>query len=338
MSIFKSILRGSKRLAGRGCAKPSASALQQPEVSRADSRPPVVVDEAMLLLSRELSELARTKVPAGAKERGWAALEREMQRHPVHAASAATAGTKSSVDARSSRRNTRSGGLRWALGGAAATIAVVAAVLATYGGTALQTADNGSSSTTITSVAGVDSTSPVTVPTGSTTGTQDTNTTGASVPDSTSPQTSEGSVAPNTTQGSGATQSTGSTQRTTTTGVVPTTNPQQNAAARIVATAKEAAFDLGSMVVTGNASGARSLVASGAQSSLAQMLMSLEQPFAFNLSSSKAIDDQDVRVVLEIEDRVSDGSGEIVETAERFVLKIRVGDGGAQVIAISAGS
>jgi hypothetical protein len=291
----------------------------------------------MLLLSRELSQLVHTKVPAGAKERGWAALEREMQRHPVKVASAATAGSKNTVETRSSRRNTRSGGLRWALGGVAATIAVVAAVLATSGGTILQTADN-DSTTTITAVAGVDSTSPVTVPTGSTTGTQDTNTTEASVPSTNSPQTSEGQVAPNTTQGSSVTQSTGSTQRTTTTGATPTTNPQQNAAARIVATAKEAAFDLGSMVVTGNASGARSLVVSGAQPSLAQMLMSLEQPFAFNLSSTGAIDGQDVRVVLEIEDRVSSGSGEIVETAKRFVLKIRVGDGGAQVIAISAGS
>jgi hypothetical protein len=92
------------------------------------------------------------------------------------------------------------------------------------------------------------------------------------------PSTTDGVIRTTTTQSPTTTQPTNNT-----------TPEQQAAAAQREKVAKAAALDLGSMVVeyfaTGDMSGARALVASGAQSSLVQMISSLNDQTAFTGSA-----------------------------------------------------
>ena len=107
------------------------------------SRPGTSIDGSILALSRELSALAEVQVSPAAKERGWSSLQRELERRPVRAAgkaaSASAAAEKGSARPRGADRPARSRSRRWALGSAAAAVAVVATLLGAYGGGLLQT-------------------------------------------------------------------------------------------------------------------------------------------------------------------------------------------------------
>ncbi len=137
---------------------------------------------------------------------------------------------------------------------------------------------------------------------------------------------------PPSTQGSTTTQPAGTT----------TTGDRQVAAAQLEKTAKAAVLSLARMVddyfVTGDMSGARALVASGAQSSLVQMISSLNNPNGYRWVRTAQVSADTVRVTLEFSDRVLGTQGELVEVARRFALTVRVDDESAVITAISAGS
>jgi hypothetical protein len=356
--MFRSIFKrsGTDRKEGRrerGHSAAPASASNGVSSQTGSATPlNITVDETMVALSRDLSDLARMEVGQAAKERGWATLQRELERRPVRpaasvAAKGAGAKTPVRVGAGSQVRTAHSGGRRWALGSAAAAVAVIAVLLGTYSG-GLLTTDDGSP-VTVASVVTSDSTVPSTVPT-------DTTTVTTQSPETTVPtsETTVTTVGPVTTDGPVTTQSpvttnatTGTTASPTTTEPTPTTTTattaeQQVAAAQRDKTAKAVVFDLGSMVVdyfvTGDMSGARALVVSGAQSQLVQMISSLNDPNGYLWISTKALAGDTVRVTLEFSDRVSTAQGELVEVAKRFAFTVRVDDESAVITAISAGS
>jgi len=281
----------------------------------------VPVDETMVTLSRELAGIARIEAGQAAKERGWAKLQRELERHPVRPAASVVvknAGAKNPirVGAGASGRGLYAGGRRWVLGSAAAMVAVVAVLLGTYSA-GLLTAGGDEPTGTVTSVVASDTTVPTT-PT-----TQTPSTTGGPVTTDSTPPTTQGPV---TTQ----------PPRTTTTG------EQQVVAAQLERTAKSAVFSLAGMVVdyfaSGDMSGARALVASGAQSSLVQMISSLSDPDGYRWVSTRQISTDTVLITLEFSDRVSNAQGELVEVARRFAFTVHVDDENAVITAISAGS
>ena len=352
----------------RGLSALPAAAPPTDAVTSFDTASTAPVDESLLVVSRELSALSTLPVSAAAKERGWAALQRELERHPVRAAGKGVRDSKGlgvpaiKAAAAAGATRGRSRGLRWALVSAAAAVAVVAALLGTYGGGLLQTADNGGSPSTVASVVNSTTTAPTGVPTSvspmttqgpgdgpvTTDGGQsgvttvpDTGTTiGPAVNDGTvttggtqptTPVTTRPST-PVTTPGGTAGTSTTQPRQTTTTG------EQQMAAAQREGSAKALAVYLADMVITGNTSGARSLVASEAQASLAQMVLSLQDPYGYKITGAQSLTSDTVRVTLEISDRVANNVGETVETAKRFAIRVRLDGESAVVTAINRGS
>ena len=291
-----------------------------------------LLDESLRALAEEISALGRLQVPQTAKERGWATLARELERRPVRPAAAQAKRT-----VHPARRR------RWAIASAAAFVAVIAGVLGAYGAGAFQTAyvaDNGSSST-VTSVVSSDTTDPSTTVTTS----DQTTVTGPVTTDGTQPGATQGpgttggtdttsGGGPGTTGGSSGTSGPGTTQPASPT----TTGDQQNAARQREASAKSAAFHLGDVVVTGNTSGALSLVAAEAQTSLVQMIMSLAEPYGYRITGAQSLTGGIVRVTMEINDRVTNGRGELEETVKRFAIQVRVDSRGAVITAIGAGS
>lgn len=316
------------------------------------------IDESMLLLSRELSALGSLPVSTAAKERGWASLQREMERHPLKVASTSTSKSKPAARPRT---------LRVAIGSAVGVVAMLAAVLGSYSGGLLQTADNGDNPTTVTSVVSSETTLPDTTPsvtpstvpatdptvttdggTVSTDGGSPSGTTGPAVTDGTvstagtqpsTPVSTQPSTAnttantPGTTSGSGsAGSSTTQPPRTTTTG------EQQMAAAQRIGSAQAAVVYLADLVITGNTSGALALVAPAAQAGLAQMIASLSDPNGYKVTGAQTLSDGTVRVSLQISDRVVNNAGEPVEQGKGFVIRVRVDGENAVITAINAGS
>jgi hypothetical protein len=230
-------------------------------------------------------------------------------------------------------------------------VAVIATLVGTYSGGLLTTAGNGEHPSTITSVVSSDTTEPTTTvitegTTVSTTGptttviqpstTQGPNSTGTTGGTGTTQGGGTGTTShPNTT--SGPTGTTRPSVSTTTQPSTTTTGEQQYTSAEREGSARAAAIHLAEMVITGNTSGARQLVAAEAQMSLAQMVMSLNEPYGYRWTGSRLLADGTVRVTMEINDRVSNGSGELVETIKRFVIRVQVNEDEAVVTAINAG-
>ncbi len=340
ISIFKR--RGttdkSKRQERGFTAAPASGSKRAASQADTAAQLDIVVDEAMVTLSRELLDLARLEVGQAAMERGWATLRRELQHRPVRAAAPVMAkgtGAKGAVrvGAGPQARTAHSGGRLWILGSAVtATVAVIVTLAVIYGGGGggQTVVSNPASTSTVTSVATSDSSVPnttiradeTTVPTSDTT--QGPVTTGNT---------------PNTSQGPSTTGGTTDTTRSTT-----GTSEQQMAAAQFEKDAKAVALDLGTEVVdvyfrTGDLSGAYRLMTSEAQANLSQMIQRLTDPSGFRQIGTKLVSTNKVRVTLEITDRVPDGQGGVDEVTKRFVLDIRVNESGAKITAISyAGS
>ncbi len=369
--MVRNIFKRSKAVDSHGSRQRGSSAGQSPgTVRRASQAEPVTapdirVDRAMVALSRELSGIARMEVGQAAKERGWAKLQRELERRPVRPSVSATArsrGVKAPVrvGAGAPARGLYSSGRRWVIGSVAAAVAVVAVLLGTYS-VGLLTANNGGQPGTVTSLVSSDSTQPAPPSTQGpiTTGGTVTSlvfrqhptgfalhpgpiTTGGPVTSESTPPSTQGPITtggpvtsestPPSTQGSTTTQPAGTT----------TTGDRQVAAAQLEKTAKAAVLSLARMVddyfVTGDMSGARALVASGAQSSLVQMISSLNNPNGYRWVRTAQVSADTVRVTLEFSDRVLGTQGELVEVARRFALTVRVDDESAVITAISAGS
>ncbi len=353
-SIFKRREPADKReCRERGLSAAAASA-SHGAASQVDPAANVdlVVDETMVALSRELSGLARLEVGQAAKERGWAALQRELERRPVRAAAPVLAKDAGRAGSGPRARRARSGGWRWAVGSAAAAVAVIATLVGTYAGGVLQTAETDNPATTIASVITTDGTEPsTTLPTDGTTVTEP----GTTVP------TDVTTVTPDTTPGTTGSSTTGTSQGTDSGGSTPTshsptttqppqtttTNEQVWAAQEVVKTAEQAAISLGGLVVDyfwngGDISSAHALVSEDCWKYLVQMIESLKEslkePSGFRKVSIKALSSDTVRVVLEFTDRVDSGQDELTEVTERFALTVHVGHDRAVVTAISAGS
>ncbi len=291
----------------------------------------------MLAISRELSGLSELPLSQAAKERGWAAVKSELEQHPVRA----TAGARPP-------RTGHARSWRWAIACAAAAVAVIATLLGTYSGGLLQTVDSGDQTTTITSVVSSDTTEPST-----TVSTESTTVSTSSVPTSegqVGPVSTDGpgttsapdtttEVAPDTTEGSGPGTTGGPSINTTATRPSSTTTAgeQLYTSVQREGSARTAAAYLADMVITGNTSGARALVAPEAQALLAQMMTSLTEPHGYRITGVRSLSDTSVRVTLEISDRVVSPNGELKEALPKFVIKVRVDDKGAVITAINAG-
>lgn len=333
---------------------------------------PDSADESLLLLSRELSSLNDLPVSAAAKERGWATLQREMERRPIQAASKSArvaGGLSAPVAGRAGSsggaHSARPRGLRWGLASAAGVVAVVAALLGAYSGGLLPTAGNGDGPGPGTSVVSADTTQPHTTQ-------PDTTSSATAPPDmtlttvgpvttapgvssdttSTDPAVTDGTVTTeDTTEGTQPTTpvTTRPTTPATTSGPATTVGPsttqptqitspteQQMAAAQRESSAESAARRLADLVITGNTSGARALVASDAQKSLVQMIMSLTEPYGSKITGSEVLDSDTVRVTMEIKDRVVNNVGEVMQVTKRFAVRVQVEGDDAVIIAINA--
>ena len=100
----------------------------------------IPVDDAMRALDSRLSSLPHIEVSQAAKERGWATLHRELERHPVRpTAPALLKGTGAKTTVRPGGlqpipvHHGHSRGWRMALGSAGAVVVILAAVLGIYG-------------------------------------------------------------------------------------------------------------------------------------------------------------------------------------------------------------
>jgi len=274
-------------------------------------------DESLRALAEELSALGRLQVPQAAKERGWATLARELERRPVRPVAG---------QAKRTVRPVRT--WRWAIASAAATIAVIAGVLGAYGGGAFSTVADDGHPTTVTSVASSDTTQP------DTTGTTITPTTTGTQPDTT------GTTITPTTTGPGSTRPhTSTTQRaTSTTQPGPSTTVEQIMAAKErVKSAVTVAIDLAGLVMSGNTTGSSALVDPQAQSSLVWMMKTLKAPYGCAVVATQTLPDGTVRVTLDMQDRVSNGQGVLVEKILRFAIRVQLSAKGAVIVAISAG-
>jgi len=100
--------------------------------------------------------------------------------------------------------------------------------------------------------------------------------------------------------------------------------------------ARNLAAHLADLVVTRNTAGARALVASDAQASLAQMMATLKDPSTYELTDSDQLPGDLTCVTVLIKDRARKGRGGPREVSRRFVIKVRITSLGAVVTAIDA--
>lgn len=336
------------------------------------------IDGSLLLLSRELSGLTGLPVSAAAKERGWAALQREMERHPVKASKASAQGSRGAKGVVAPAAKGVGGGartvhprnLKWALGSAVGVVAIVAAVLGSYSGGLLQTGGDGDGPGTVASVITSDTTAPdTTVPDATSSATTPTTVPAAVGPvttggvdggdvgrptETTGPVVTDGPVTtdgtqptapvggepntPGTTSGTSGSGSAGTGSSTTQPPRTTTTGQQQMATMQRIGSAQAAVVYLADLVITGNTSGARALVAPEAQSGLAHMIASLTDPNGHKIIGAQTLSDDTVRVSLQITDRVVNNAGEYVQKDRGFVIRVRVDGEDAVITAINAGS
>lgn len=308
----------------------------------------LTVDETILALDAELSGLGQIQVAQAAKERGWATLHRELERHPVRAASPALlkgTGAKGSLRGGSPQPVVagHSRGWRVALGSAGVVVAIMAVLLGTYSAGLFGGGEGEGPGGTYASVTTTDVSEPdTTVATGDTTPTTvDPGTTSTTGINPTTTGTTENTPTtgstPGTTQGTTpATDSTpGTTQGTTSTtkpAQTTTTNEQQMVAAEREKDAKNAAVQLGDAVLDhflkGELGGLPNMTDS-ARAWLTQLISSLDSPTGCQRVATKTNADGTVRVTLEFAD---------IDDNPRFFITVRVDDGGATITAISAGS
>ncbi len=301
----------------------------------------IALDEALLAIDSQLRGLAEIGVAQAAKERSWATLHRELERHPIRPAASALpkgAATRPVLNGSSVRTAPagHSRGWRVAIGSMAAAVVAIAVLGSYAAGLFTTTATN----TSLTLAESTEGTQPPTSVSSSDT---------VSTPGSTSTETVVTEVT--TTATTTRTVTTNSTQSTTPTSKgpvvtnnAPTTQPQQNgttttneqqmADAQLENSAMGAAQALGRAVVdrfaSGDLSGARSLVDSGAEAGLTWMISSLDAPTdpSVDVSATKVISKDTVRITLQFVDG---------DKTPRFFIKVRVTPGSAIVTDISRG-
>ena len=297
------------------------------------------VDEALGALHERLLDLPQIEVAQAAKERGWARLERELERRPVRPAVPAPAkGARGQSLPGTTLRPAPAGHARaWrlALGSTAAVVALAAVLLGVYGAGLLS---SGSPVATVASntqgtspITGPQTTTPATGPTTTPTTEATTSSAGATtVPATNSPTTSSDS-GPLTTSGPVGPP---------TTATVPSTTPvTQMAARQLELRALDVAVALGSAVLDGDTALARSLVSPSAQGALTQLLLGLNLPSDYDVlsGSGKLLTADTMRFTIEFEDLpdgAQPGDGATL-LHPRFYLTVTVDAGGAKVTGIS---
>jgi len=193
----------------------------------------------------------------------------------------------------------------------------------------VSTDTTGPSTTVGTDGTTVSTDGPVTTQTPVTTGIQPSTTQSPGTTGGTQPSTSTTGGSTPTTGGGGPTTTRPSSTSTTTQQLYTTEQREGSAWAAVQYLAE--------LVITGNTSGARALVAPEAQASLAWMVMSLSEPYGYKRTGLQSLSDSIVRVTIQINDRVMNPNGELKEALPKFVIKVRVDDKGAVITAINAG-
>jgi hypothetical protein len=307
----------------------------------------IPVDDAMRALDSRLSGLSQIEVAQAAKERGWAALHREIERHPVRAASPAalkstgakTAGRQGGLQpVLETRGHARS--WRLALSGAGAFVVILAVVLGVWGAGLLGGEGvgpiAGSTSTVIADVTTTLVSDGTTLTSDSTVSSEPVATTQPPTSDTPPESGTPTTKAPDTTPTSGVTPTTGGTTPTTKPATPTTTNPVVDVSADKVHDAQVMAADLASAIIDyfltdGSVANVARHVAPAAQPALTQLIGSLESPTSGQVvpGSAKTIDAHTVRFTLEF----ADSGG-----ARRFFVFVDVSDQGALITAISAAS
>jgi len=363
-----------RRIFKKRAAKPGSSQVASRSACTEPESAEIIVDETLLALHSELRELAHLEVAQAAKERGWAAVQRELERRPVRRTApvaakggrAVNGGAKGFAQPRGAQPRglqpvfAGARGWRIALSSAGVAVVVAAIVLGSYaaglltggpevtGPIASGTTAVGEPRTTLPTDGTTPSTSSsnstdVTPSTGATT---ETTPTGSSLP---SPVNTEPTV-PTTGSTPSSAGSSGQTVTTQPVTTVPqqttTTNEQQFAAGQREVAAEAAVFDLADAVLgyfafgDGDLAGLRSLVPSSVQAQLTQMIGRLKQPNGYNKVAVKSLSGNRVRITLEFTDidpdRV-DAEGQPLKLHPRFSITVEVGDS-ATITAITYGS
>ncbi len=313
----------------------------------------IPIDDAMRALDVRLSSMSHIEVAQAAKERGWATLRRELERHPVRpTAPVLLKGTGAKASARPgsllpvpvSAGHAR--GWRVALGSAGAAVVILAAVLGVYGAGLFGAGGTGPVAVTSTDIVAVETTtvtSVVTPTSEGTGGTEPTVTTEVPGTTDTTPVTNGTSTTQHTpgsttlTSGGGTTPTTGGTTTPTTKPAsTTTTNNTVVVSADIQRDAQMMAADLATAVINyflngGSISEVSRRVAPSAKASFTQMIGALDDPTSGQVvpGSARAIDGTTVRFTLEFVD---------TNDSPRFFVTVHVTDQGATITAISAAS
>jgi hypothetical protein len=304
----------------------------------------IPVDAAMRAVDSRLCGLAHIEVSQAAKERGWATLHRELERHPLRPTAPAPLkgpGAKTSGPGGLQPIPVHHGpsrGWRVALSFTGAVVVILAAVLGVYGAGLLSSGPEMAVTTTVV-VAGSSSTTstePVTstevTPSSDVTPTTQAPDTTETTPPATETSTTDGpSIStPTTTATTEPTTPTTRPASTTTTGATVSVSADRVRDAQVMAALlAKAVIDYFAGV--SDISDVARHVAPSAQAALTQMLGRLEDPTNGQVvaNSAKAIDPSTVRFTLEFVD---------VSDTLRFFVKVHVDDQGATIVGISAAS
>ncbi len=279
---------------------------------------PVLDAQEIAHLERDLEGLGSVLVPAAARERGWSALRSQAQRRAPGRLPAA---------ARDTGRRT------WRLAAAGALV-LAAAVLGAVGLVNLrqdrQVAVTPQTATSAPSTASGSVTSLLTPSTAVTSPS-----TPGTLPVTTLPGTSVITTAPATTVGPTPTTGTGTTTPTTT-APATTTSRQLMAKEEKERQALAVVGYLAQAVAAGDGTRAQSLVAESAAFGLSELMASLRDPQSHRVSLLGDHAADEVRVLLEVVDRIPTDTGVPEELTLRFLCTVRTGQDGALITAIYA--
>ncbi len=309
--------------------------------------PDPAADEALFLLIEELADLGEVRVPAAARERGWAQVRADVHTQQARGAFApAGARLRGMVYTR-----------RLAIG---STVALVAIALGLVGvrqldgrGSGPSVVDNaittaaiavaGNSSITQKPSSTTSATPATTKPiTPGDTASSPSSTSGSSV---TSPGTgTSGATAPSpsTTATEPGTNTTEPGTNTTEPGT-STTQPASTTTSEQLMTAEErersataAAAILAEAVVSGDTDEASSVLSSSAKRGLVQMVATLHDAQSSKIISVETAAPQVSNVLVQFTDDTADVQGQPPTVVKRFLFELRVDQSGALVIGIYA--
>jgi hypothetical protein len=305
-------------------------------------------DEALFLLIEELGGLGELRVPAAARQRGWAQVRTEVRARQARGAFAPVGARLRGVV------HTR----RLALG---STVALLAIALGVAGVLQLGRPDRGpnvaDNSATTATTAVVDD-SPTTLQPSSTTGGVPT-TTKPVTPDTTAPSTSSTSGGSDSSPGTGTTHATARPPHTTATeprtsttqpassttqpassttqpASTTTTGEQLMTAEERERSATVAAAILAEAVKNGDTDAASSVLSNSASRGLVQMMATLHDVQSYKIVSVEASDTQFSKALVQFTDETADAQGQPLTVVRRFLFELHVDQSGALVIGIYA--